>query len=52
MEVDVEEGPGWSSNLNPVLKCLHMSEFGLEWTVKHSLTAPRFPPLGKPPVLS
>lgn len=24
--------PGWSSNLNPVFKCLHMSAFGLDRT--------------------
>lgn len=31
VEVEKKE-PGWSSNLNPVFKCLHMSEFGLDRT--------------------
>lgn len=48
-----EEGaPGWSSNLNPVFKCLHMSEFSLDRTAKQSLTAQRFSPLRKPPMQS
>lgn len=32
-----EEGePGWSSNLNPVFKCLHMSASGLDRTGEQS----------------
>lgn len=37
-----EDGvPAWSSNLNPVFKCLHMSAFGLDRTDE-------VPPLRKP----
>lgn len=43
----MEEGPGWSSNLNPVLKCLHMSEFGLDLDCEALTHSTKVSPLGK-----
>lgn len=48
MWVEIKKGvSGWSSNLNPVFKCLHMSAFGLDRTGEQSYKG--FPPWGNPP---